>query len=136
MDSAISGNTSNISTINGKIPNEASTSNQLADKAFVGDSINSVTAFYITKNAAGDQFATYAELAAATTFYSGGVVRVPTKNDYTIVLSDENHDNATTRYIYNNGWEYQYTVNETAMTQAQLNALNSGITAAKVTQYD
>lgn len=136
MDSAISGNTSDISTINGKIPSEASTSNQLADKAYVGDSINSVTAFYITKNAAGDQFATYAELAAATTFYSGGVVRVPTKNDYTIVLSDENHDNATTRYIYNNGWEYQYTVNETAMTQAQLNALNSGITAAKVATYD
>ena len=66
-----------------------------------------------------------AELFAATTFYSGGVVRVPTKNDYTIVLSDEQHDNATTRYIYNNGWEYQYTVNETALTQAQLNALNS-----------
>lgn len=125
MDSAISGNTSNISTINGKIPNEASTSNQLADKAYVGDSINSVTAFYITKNAAGDQFATKAELDAATTFYSGGEVRIPTKNDYTIVLSDDTHDNATTRYIYNNGWEYQYTVNETALTQAQLNAINS-----------
>ena len=64
------------------------------------------------------------------------MVRVPTKNDYTIVLSDEQHDNATTRYIYNNGWEYQYTVNETAMTQAQLNALNSGITAGKVSTYD
>ena len=136
MDSAISGNTSNISTINGKIPNEASTSNQLADKAYVGDSINSVTAFYITKNAAGDQFATYAELVAATTFYSWGQVRVPTRNDYTIVLDDENHDHATTRYIYNSVWEYQYTVNETPLTQAQLNALNSGITAAKVTQYD
>lgn len=71
MDTAISGNTTNINTINSKIPSEASTSNQLADKAYVGDSINSVTAFYITKNAAGDQFATYAELAAATTFYSG-----------------------------------------------------------------
>lgn len=136
MDSAISGNTSNISTINGKIPNEASTSNQLADKAFVGDSINSVTAFYITKNAAGDQFATYAELAAATTFYSWGQVRVPTRNDYTIVLDDENHDHATTRYIYNSVWEYQYTVNETPLTQAQLNALNSGITAGKVATYD
>lgn len=136
MDSNISTNASDISTINGKIPSEASTSNQLADKAFVGDSINSVTAYYITKNANGDQFATYAELAAATTFYSGGVVRVPTKNDYTIVLSDEQHDNATTRYIYNNGWEYQYTVNETALTQAQLNALNSGITAGKVSTYD
>ena len=136
MDSAISGNTSDISTINGKIPSEASTSNQLADKQYVLNNINSVTAYYITKNAQGDQFATYAELAAATTFYSGGVVRVPTRNDYTIVLADENHDNATTRYIYNSGWEYQYTINETPLTQAQLDALNSGITAAKVTNYD
>ena len=103
---------------------------------YVNDSINSVTAYYITKNAQGDQFATYAELAAATTFYSGGVVRVPTRNDYTIVLADELHDDATTRYIYNSGWEYQYTVNETALTQAQLDAINSGITAAKVTCYD
>lgn len=136
MDSAINGNTTNINTINSKIPSEASATNQLADKAFVGDSINSVTAYYITKNAAGDQWSTRAELFAATTFYSGGQVRVPTKNDYTIVLDDENHDHATTRYIYNNSWEYQYTVNETALTQAQLNALNSGITAAKVATYD
>jgi hypothetical protein len=71
MDSAISGNAGDISTINGKIPSAASTSNQLADKAFVNSSINSIAAYYITKNAAGDQFATYAELAAATTFYSG-----------------------------------------------------------------
>lgn len=125
-----------ISSIDALIPSEATSSNKLADKDFVGDSINSVTAYYITKNANWDQFATYAELAAATTFYSGGVVRVPTKNDYTIVLSDENHDNATTRYIYNNGWEYQYTINETPLTQAQLNALNSGITSGKVTTYD
>ena len=103
---------------------------------YVSDSINSVAAYYITKNAQGDQFATYAELAAATTFYSWWVARTPTRNDYTIVLSDENHDNATTRYIYNSGWEYQYTVNETAMTQAQLDALNSGITCAKVSCYD
>lgn len=136
MDTTISGNTTNINTINSKIPVEASATNQLADKDFVGDSINSVTAYYITKNAQGDQWATRAELFAATTFYSGWVVRVPTKNDYTIVLADENHDNATTRYIYNSGWEYQYTVNETAMTQAQLNALNSGITAGKVSIYD
>lgn len=136
VDTAIGANTSAISTINWKIPSAATTSNQLADKNYVDDSINSVTAYYITKNAQGDQWATRAELFAATTFYSGWVVRVPTKNDYTIVLDDENHDHATTRYIYNSGWEYQYTVNETALTQAQLNALNSWITAAKVTQYD
>ena len=126
-----------ISTINWKIPNEASTSNKLADKNYVDDSINSITAYYITKNAAWDQFATKAELTAATTFYSGGVVRVPTRNDYCIVASDETHDNSVVRYIYQNGqWEYQYTVNETPLTQAQLDALNSGITSAKVTTYD
>lgn len=125
-----------ISTINWLIPVAATTSNQLADKDFVNNWINSVTAYYITKNANWDQFATYAELSSATTFYSWWVVRIPTRNDYTIVLADENHDNATTRYIYNTTWEYQYTVNETALTQAQLDALNSGITANKVSTYD
>ena len=61
---------------------------------------------------------------------------MPTRNDYTIVLDDECYSDATTRYIYNSGWEYQYTVNETALTCSQLNALNSGITSAKVSCYD
>lgn len=125
-----------VNSIDALIPSAATCSNQLADKDYVNDSINSVTAYYITKNAAGDQFATYAELAAATTFYSWWVVRVPTRNDYTIVLDDENHDDEVTRYIYNSGWEYQYTINESPLTQAQLDAINSGITAAKVSCYD
>lgn len=125
-----------VNAIDSLISSNATASNKLMDKNYIDDSINSVTAYYITKNAQGDQWATYAELAAASTFYSWWVVRTPTRNDYTIVLDDENHDNATTRYIYNSGWEYQYTVNETAMTQAQLDAINSGITSAKVTCYD
>lgn len=126
-----------VTGINDKIPSAATSSNQLADKAFVNSSINSVAAYYITKDANGDQFATYAELAAATTFYSGWVVRVPTQNDYTIVASDENHDNATTRYSYQwTQWEFQYVVNETALTQSQLDALNSWITSSKVSCYD
>lgn len=125
-----------ISTINWKIPSAASTSNQLADKNYVDNSINSVAAYYITKNAAGDQFATKAELDAATTFYSGWAVRTPTRNDYTIVLDDETHNDEVTRYIYNNGWEYQYTINESPLTQAQLDALNSWVTSWKVTSYD
>ena len=123
-----------VTTINWKIPSAATSSNQLADKNYVDDGINSVTAYYITKNAQGDQWATYTELAAASTFYSWGVARTPTRNDYTIVLADETHDNEVTRYI--SGWEYQYTVNETALTQAQLDALNSWITSGKVSTYD
>lgn len=125
-----------ITDINWKIPSAATTSNQLADKAFVNSSINAVAAYYITKDTQWDQFATKAELDAATVYYSGWEVRTPTRNDYTIVASDEIHDNATTRYSYNNGWEYQYTINETPLTQAQLNALNSGITSGKVSSYD
>lgn len=125
-----------VNSIDALIPSAATCSNQLADKGYVNDSINSVTAYYITKNAAGDQFATHTELVSAGTYYSWGEIRVPTRNDYAIVLDDETHDDEVTRYIYNNGWEYQYTINESPLTQAQLDALNSWITAAKVTHYD
>lgn len=129
-----------ISTIEGKIPAQATSSNQLADKNFVNSSLNSITAFYITKDAQGTQFATKAELDATTTFYSGGEVRVPTRNDYCIVLADETKtdpvtgEKPTTRYIYQNGWEFQYVVNKTALTAAQLAAVNSGATSALIGQ--
>lgn len=131
----ISTNETNIQTINDKIPNQATITNQLADKDFVNSSLNSIAAFYITKNANGDSFSSKAELDSTTTFYSGGVTRTPTRNDYCIVLSDESKDNSTTRYIYNNGWEFQYIVNETALTSEQLKAINSGITKDLVATF-
>ena len=118
-----------INTINEKIPTQATNNNQLADKDFVNSSLNSITAFYITKNANGDQFNSKLELDSTTEFYSGGEIRVPTRNDYCIVLEDETKDNSTTRYIYqNNQWEFQYVVNETPLTSEQIKAINSGIT--------
>lgn len=127
-----------ISEIQAKISPQASSTNQLADKNFVNSSINNIAAFYITKDANGTAFTTYAELAATTTFYSGGEVRVPSRNDYCIVREDETHlingKPSTTRYIYQNNWEFQYIVNETALTAEQLAAINSGITAALVGQ--
>jgi len=65
---------------------------------FVNSSINNIAAYYITRNAAGDSFETYAQLAAASTFYNGGTTRIPTQNDYTIVLQDENQAEPTTGY--------------------------------------
>lgn len=132
----INTNRINIESINNKIPAQASSDNQLADKAFVNSSINSIAAYFITKNANGDSFATKAELTAATTFYSGGEVRVPTRNDYCIVIKDETHDNSTTRYIYNTNWEYQYTINTTPLTAEQLAAINSGITSELVNEFN
>lgn len=130
--------------INDKIPSTASADNQLADKAFVNSSINAMAAFYITYNENGDAFPTRADLLSATTFYSGGQARVPTQNDYAIVRADDSQPAGvdgsypTTRYSYQGGtypngqWSFQYIVNATAFTQAQINALNSGITAELV----
>lgn len=119
----------NVEGINDKIPTQATKDNKLADKDYVNSSINSVTAYYVTKNVAGDQFENKAELYNAEVYYSGGEERLPTRNDYAIVRVDEEHENATTRYIFQNDrWEFQYVVNETALTSNQIKALNSGIT--------
>lgn len=122
-----------VDGINAKIPAQASATNQLADKDFVNSSIENVAAYYITKDAAGNPFATKAELNAATVYYSGGQVRVPTRNDYTVVLHDESkligEEAPTTRYLYFNGWNYQYIVNNSGLTADQWKAVNSGATA-------
>lgn len=124
-----------IIEINSKIPTQASSANQLADKAFVNSSINNFAAFYITKNANGDSFESYNELITTTVYYSGGEVRIPSTNDYCFVRTDETHNNSSTRYSYQKTqWEFQYIVNETPLTAAQLAAINSGITSDLVTQ--
>ncbi len=132
----ITTNKNNITTINSKIPAAATSSNQLADKAFVNSSINALAAFYITSDAAGAAFASKAALDAGP-YYSDGQLRTPTKNDYAIVSSDETHDNACTRYSYTGSqWAFQYVVNDTPFTQAQIDAINSNITSALVTSYN
>lgn len=79
--------------------------------------IDALAAYYITSNAAGANFPTRAALLSATTYYSGGVVRTPTRNDYAVVLADEEHGGAEYRYIYGvaegateGQWEAQYPI--------------------------
>ena len=86
-------------------------------KAETDNAIERVAAYYITYNAAGAAFPTRADLLNAQTYYSGGVVRVPTRNDYAVVLADETHGGAEWRYIYavadgetTGQWEAQYPV--------------------------
>ena len=86
-------------------------------KAETEEAIDRVAAYYITYDAAGNPFPTYAALANATTVYSGGVVRVPTRNDYCVVLADETHQGAEYRYIYavaegqtTGSWQAQFPV--------------------------
>lgn len=112
-----------------------------ADIDDVNDKINQFAAHYLTKMN-GNQFATHAELAAAKQaliddpdtpqFMYGDEAHIPDKNDYLIVVADELHNGKTTRYAYIGDWptgffRYQYTINDTTFTPAQLDALNSGV---------
>ena len=131
----ITDNRQHLEYIDGMIPSTASDSNQLADKAFVNSSIANMAANYVTSNAQGDNFATKAALLAGPYYYKGQSYTL-TNNDYALVESDETKNNATTRYIYDGSqWNFQYIVNDTPFTQAQLDAINSTITSNLVTSY-
>ena len=139
-DTAYNARFTNIENV---IPAQASDTNQLADKDFVNSTMNNYSAFYITKNAQGEPFNNKAELLAATTFYSNGEIRVPTRNDYCTVVSDESQTSTTTgispqtRYVYSGTqWEFQYKVNDTPFTAEQISVLGSGITSSLVSKFN
>lgn len=115
-----------ITDINDLIPNEASSSNQLADKAFVNSSISTNTANFI------GTFNSVAELEA----YSGTL----TNNDYAFVVGTDSAGNTVyDRYKYTDAttpasWVFEYELNNSSFTAAQWNAINSGATSALVGQ--
>jgi len=142
-------NTSAISETSGDNPDKLMTQKSITE--FVNSSINSLSAFYLTKDALGNVFGTKSELDSAQKFYYAGLERVPSKNDYLLVNADETHDNAPCRYVYHElevestdpdsgeaittkvgKWVFQYKVNEFPFTAEQLQSINSGITQALV----
>jgi len=135
----ISTNESAITTINGKIPSAASSSNQLADKDFVNSTVTTLLARYITSSASGDSFATNAALLAGPYYLDGTAVATSDlhNNDYAMVMEDETHDSKPARYIWSGSqWSFQYVLNNTTFTQAQVDAMNSTITQNLVNTYN
>ena len=133
---------SDITAINGKIPSAASSQNQLADKAFVNSTINSLAAFF--RGTYSDQLAL---LAVAWQTSDPEAQYYVSNNDYAYVQEivagssigtwdPADHIGEAWRFIYvmGEGWQPQFMVNETPFTQAQLDAINSGITSNLVTQ--
>lgn len=131
----------NVSNIQGLIPNQATTSNQLADKAFVNSSVQTATA-----NFRGN-WDNYAQIPTNANDYPQDYAgnKTPTVNDYLVVQDASDYTletlTGTWRFKYTGtwttdgkaGWHPEYQVNETPLTAAQLAALNSGITSEKVT---
>ena len=133
---------SDITTIESKIPTQASSSNQLADKAFVNSTIQTATAHF------RGNWATWADVPTSANSYpadSDGN-KTPTENDYLVVQDASGYTgetlDGTWRFKYSgvwatdgkNGWLPEYQVNETPLTQAQLDALNSGATTTNIGQ--
>ena len=140
----IATNASDIDTINGKIPAQASASNQLADKGFVNSSIQTQTAHF------RGNWENWTNVPTDATEYpvDDDGNHEPTTNDYMVVQDASGFPvgqgeptlEGTWRFKYSgtwttngkNGWLPEYQVNETPLTSAQLAALNSGITDTAV----
>ena len=103
-----------ITTIESKIPSQASSVNQLADKEFVNSTVNTNTAdFKGTYN-------TLDELEAQTA----------NNNDYGFVIStDESGNTVYNRYKFDGTtWQFEYALNNSSFTASQWAAIQSGIT--------
>ena len=137
VQSQVSGVTADVETIKNIIPNTASETNELADKNFVNSTVGTNTANYIYKTESGGEkvpFSSVAELEA----YAGTV----TNNDYAFVTGiDENGNAYYDRYKadVNDGvvtWAKEYRLNNSSFTAEQWAAIQSGITAEKVAQFE
>lgn len=131
-----------ISDIQSLIPAQASSSNQLADKAFVNSTVQTATA-----NFRGN-WEDWADVPVNAEDYPLDFAqsRTPTVNDYLVVRDASDYAletlEGTWRFKYSgewsingkNGWHPEYQVNETPLTASQLAALNSGATEAKINQ--
>lgn len=129
-------NQTNITTINGKIPSAATTSNQLADKQYVDNAISTNAASF------DGNWATYAAIPSAVAGFTNEGLPEPTNNNYLVVLADETQDGGTWRYKYvddggsydKNNWHVEYEINETPFSQTQLDAINSGANTTNIGQ--
>lgn len=117
-----------IDVIEGKIPSQATSTNQLADKSFVNSSIGTNTAHYISDD--GEPFTSLEDLEA----YTGTV----TNNDYAFVTgADEVGNMYFDRYKAtvvgtSVSWAKEYRLNNSSFTAVQWAAIQSGITSGLV----
>ena len=106
----------------------------------ISTAINSALQAYATKEYVSSQVQEYAGTFRGT--YDSLAELIATTgnhhNDYAWVkVTDSDGDNDFDRYKYNGSeWLFEYRLNNTHFTSADLAAIHSGITAAKVASYD
>ena len=111
---------SSVSSIQVLIPEQATASNKLADKAFVNSSIATNTSNFL------GTFTSLQEIQALTA----------TNNDYAYYITTDSSGNTLfKRYKYSsasNSWIFEYSLNNSSFTSEQWLAIMSGITAELV----
>ena len=134
-------NADDIDAIEEKIPAAASSSNQLADKAFVNSSIATATAqFKGTYNLVSDLQLTLSATHAQVGTALAGAISGADNNDYCFVqvpaaASTPTVIESVDRYKFDGtDWTYEFTLNNSGFTQAQWDAINSAITSSLVTK--
>ena len=134
--------TDNLTAITDKIPSQASSSNQLADKSFVNSSIATNTANFLgTLDAETDLGLTYgattAQIVTALNAYS---FASKTNNDYCFVVNEDANGNVIyQRFKYvatGTTFGYEYTLNNSSFTAVQWSTINSGLTSTDKTKLD
>ena len=135
-----------INTINSKIPSAASSSNPLADRAFVNSSMATATATHRgTYNLITDLgltiSATREQIANSIVVKLTEESIVADNNDYTFIQIPNSNTKPeeilrVERYKYNGAnWGYEYTLNNSSFTSDQWAAINSGINTTKVSEF-
>ena len=128
-----------ILELENKIPTDANETNKLASQEFVKNQVATASARAISADADGNGFDSLAALTAGP-HYSLGATTTPTKNDYAVVKKDTTHNGNDVRYNFDGAvWVFfqEFTSGAGFMpTTAQQNAIDSGITAALVTQIN
>ena len=131
-----------IDDIQALIPNQASASNQLADKQFVNSAIQTNSAHF------RGNWSTWADVPTDVNDYPADDDgnKTPTTNDYMVVQNASDYTGETLegawQFTYTglwatngkSGWQPRFQVNESPLTPAQQTALDSGITPALVAQ--
>ena len=131
-----------IDDIQDLIPNQASASNQLADKQFVNSAIQTNSAHF------RGNWSTWANVPTDVNDYPADDDgnKTPTTNDYMVVQNASDYTGETLegawQFTYTglwatngkSGWQPRFQINESPLTPAEQTALDSGINQALVAQ--
>lgn len=128
-----------IENITALIPSQASSSNKLADKAFVNSSIATATATFrgsynVVSDLSLSYNATHAQIQTALATKMSALSITPDNNDYAFVQIPTADATPTQiakieKYKYNGtAWAFEYELNNSGFTASQWAAINSGAT--------